>query len=708
MWIAAHGLVRYNVALDSFDMLLDSFPSIKMRDNQINAMVIDGKNNIWFNSNNNGLVGYSIGKGTFRHFTRSDGLPDDNIGSMIIVGNKLWMACFSGIACMDLESYRIISFGKEDGFPEMPVVKGSEFFYDEGSRELYLGLSYAVVRFNPYDILLRKKPPRLFIESIIVNGNTEYFLPGEEFETSWKGTEIRVNIGSINFTGGQGQRFAYRIIKDGPSQWQYLADQTHFSISNLSPGTHRIQVKIFSIHNRWPEQMSEISVVVLPPFWQKEWFIALMTILVALVIFLLIQWSANIARRKEMKNTHLQKLKAEDYKNQFELEQISNYFSSSLAGKKTEDEVLWDVTGKLIGRLNYVDCMMYLWNEDRTKMIQKAAYGLKGRPELLSEQVFDVRPGQGVVGYVMETRQPVLLSDTRKDPRYRVDEAFRLSEICVPIIHNGELMGIIDSEHYEPGYFTERDLKILTTIATLIGNKLTQIQAERNLEDKRKEIDTINEQLVEARLVALQAQMNPHFVFNALNSIKRMILDSDNEKASRYLSKFALMIRMTLDHSKGTFVTLYENIEYLKAYLEMEQLRFDDSFKYCIDLKGDIDVNEVSIPSMMLQPLLENAIWHGLMPKEGEKKIFVCFRREGNRILCMIEDNGIGVELSEQVKASNRPLHRSLGLENLRKRIRIMNEKYDLGCSLEITDLKIAGAGRSGTRVDLAFNILNV
>ena len=128
--------------------------------------------------------------------------------------------------------------------------------------------------------------------------------------------------------------------------------------------------------------------------------------------------------------------------------------------------------------MNYEDCMIYLWNEDKTKMVQKAAYGLKGKPEYISEQLFDVTRA-GVVGYVMETMQPVLIKDTRTDKRYRVDEAFRLSEVCVPIIHDNELLGVIDSEHQRADYFTERDIKILTTIATLIGNKLKQLESEK-------------------------------------------------------------------------------------------------------------------------------------------------------------------------------------------------------------------------------------
>ena len=707
IWMSGHGLARYNTLLKKYDIFLDSFPFIKMPDKQVNAMVIHHHNSIWFNSNNNGLINYHIATGKYRHFTRSNGLPDDNIASLIVVDNRLWIACYSGIACMDLGTSNFISFGKEDGFPEMPIQKGAKFFYDQELKQLYIGFTTAFARFNPDEIVQKKAPPRTFIENLTINGEKNTFLPGDHVTTSWKENEIRITIGTINFSDGAMQRFAYRIVKDSNTAWTQMGTQPSFSISSLSPGTHRIQVKAFAPNNRWPEQVNEISIEVLPPLWRKDWFLLLAGIIVLVLLYLFIKWRTRVARSKEMEKTQVEKLKADHYKNQFELEQISNYFSSSLADKKTEDEVLWDVAQNLIGRMNYEDCIIYLWNEGKTKMVQKAAYGPKGKPEVISSQVFDVLPGQGIVGHVIETRQPMLVHDTRKEKRYRVDDDFRLSEVCVPIIHNDELLGIIDSEHHLPHYFSDRDIKILTTIATLIGNKLKQIESEQSLNAKHRELVNINEQLAEARLSALQAQMNPHFVFNALNSIKRMILEGDNDRASRYLSKFAQMIRMTLNHSREVFVTLDENITYLRAYLDMEQLRFDDSFTYRIYTSEHIDLAETAIPSMMIQPLVENAIWHGLLQSDEEKRIRILFTEQRNKITCIVEDNGIGIREAEKLKQTNKSPHHSVGLENLQKRIKIMNEKYDMGCSLEITDLKESGKNRNGTRVTLQFNLIN-
>jgi ligand-binding sensor domain-containing protein/putative methionine-R-sulfoxide reductase with GAF domain len=708
IWMAGHGIRRYNISLGRFDERIDSFPYIKMPDKQVSAMYIDRNNNIWFGSSNNGLIVYNMDNQTFRHFTTANGLPGNDVSALIAIGNKLWVACYAGLACVDLASFGVNKFGRDEGFPELPLQNRAGFFYDSADGRLYLGFTEAVARFNPAEVLAPGKIPTLFIEKTEVIGDRNIFLPSGTIRSSWKRNNLAITIGSINFNDGQSQGYAFRILNKDDSTWRALGNQPSFNISNLEPGNHRIQVKIFSLNNRWPEQVKEINIEILPPFWQKTWFAVVAAMLLSAILFFYVQWRINAAKKKEMVKTQIEKLKAIDYKNKYELEQITYYFSSALADKRTADEVLWDVAKNLIARLNYEDCMIYLWNDDKTRMIQKAAYGLKGRPELLTEQLFDVKPGQGVVGYVMQTKEAVLIKDTRMDPRYRVDEAQRLSEICVPIIHNNELLGIIDSEHSGLNYYSERDLKILTTIATLIGNKLKQLESQQILAVKTEELSNINLQLAEAKLTALQAQMNPHFVFNALNSIKRMILDGDNDKASRYLSKFAQMIRMTLNHSRETFVTLAENLDYIKVYLGMEQLRFNESFKWTIHVAEDIDVEDTKIPSLMIQPLVENAIWHGLLHSDREKVLAVSFFKKDEAIVCVIEDNGIGIRNSEKMKEESRTNHRPVGLDNLRNRVKILNEKYDVDCSFVIADLSELDSDGVGTRATLQFKSITI
>ncbi|MBS1597414.1 MAG: histidine kinase [Bacteroidetes bacterium] len=706
IWISGHGLLRYNVSTKTVDQFLDSFPFIKIPDKQVISFTIDPSNNIWINSNNNGLICYNIEKKNFRHFTHNDGLPDNNIASMIVIGNKLWLATYSGIACLDLHTSRITSFDSEDGFPDLPIANGAKFFYDSAANKLYIGFTNTIVQFDPDIIFQNKQIPHLFIESLTTSSQKKFDYPGKNISLSLPDNEFTVTIGSINFLTGSSQRFAYRLIKEDSTKWQQLGLQNSFTISNLSPGFHRIQVKLYSLNNRWPEQVSEFSVYIIPPFWRKEWFMALFVAFLSVCVYLLLKWRTSYIRKQERAKTHIEKLKADEYKNQFELEHISNYFSSSLVGKNSVDEVLWDVTKNLIGRMNYVDCIIYMWDKDKTKMIQKAAFGPKGNPKTIATTIFDVMPGQGIVGHVMLTKEPQLVPNTRNDHRYRVDDMSRLSELCVPIIHDDELIGIIDSEHHEENHFDDRDVKILTTIATLLGNKIKQIESENSLQKQQKEIAYINQQLAEAQLSALQTQMNPHFIFNSLNGIKGMILDNEQQKASRYLSKFANMIRTTLNQSKEIFTTLYENIEHLENYLVMEKLRFDDSFTFRIIIDDNIDKEETLIPTLMIQPLAENAIWHGLMYKKGRKNLTIRFSKLGEIISCYIEDNGIGINQSEEMKKTNRPSHRPVGLSNLRNRIKIMNEKYDTGCTLEIIDLSEFNREKTGTCAVLRFNII--
>jgi LytS/YehU family sensor histidine kinase len=193
--------------------------------------------------------------------------------------------------------------------------------------------------------------------------------------------------------------------------------------------------------------------------------------------------------------------------------------------------------------------------------------------------------------------------------------------------------------------------------------------------------------------------MNPHFIFNALNSIREMILQDDNRNASRYLTRFARLIRLTLEHSKQTFITMRQNIEYLEGYLEMERLRFAD-FAYSIEVSARINEDEQRVAPMLIQPLVENAIWHGLKPQTGAGQLRIRFFLAEDQLVCEIEDNGIGVRESLKSKERGQAPHRSMGIANIRQRIDVLNEKYKMNCRLTIQD-RLDIDGRVGTLVTL-------
>jgi LytS/YehU family sensor histidine kinase len=185
---------------------------------------------------------------------------------------------------------------------------------------------------------------------------------------------------------------------------------------------------------------------------------------------------------------------------------------------------------------------------------------------------------------------------------------------------------------------------------------------------------------------ALNANMNRHFVFNALNSIQFHINRQDRGTASRYLTSFAKLIRKNLDASQSDTTTLAEELERLELYLKLEHMRFKDKFRYTIQVDPQVDAGAVRLPAMMLQPYVENSIWHGILPMEGQGHVSItaALSPDPGRVLVRIEDDGIGVEQSQQAKAGAEKDHISRGIE-------ITKGRADVLRRLELTDIRIDG-----------------
>lgn len=203
-------------------------------------------------------------------------------------------------------------------------------------------------------------------------------------------------------------------------------------------------------------------------------------------------------------------------------------------------------------------------------------------------------------------------------------------------------------------------------------------------------------------LKALRAQMNPHFIFNSLNSIQHFVITHEENSAVKYLGKFSKLIRKILNNSEEEFISLQEELSTLELYLELEQLRFQNKFTYEIILSKDLETDFIKIPSMIIQPYVENAIIHGLssLTKNGILKIE--FSSINNLLHCTIDDNGIGIIKSQQ-KAENNSLHISLAGKISRDRLYLLKNIYGENVSVEIIDKQTIGS--TGTRVNLILPI---
>jgi len=202
-------------------------------------------------------------------------------------------------------------------------------------------------------------------------------------------------------------------------------------------------------------------------------------------------------------------------------------------------------------------------------------------------------------------------------------------------------------------------------------------------------------QLSALQMEALQSQMNPHFIFNALNSIKHFILTNEKFKAAEYLSGFSSLVRQVLNNSKSPIINLEKEIETLKLYIDMEQMRFDDKFSYLFHIDGNLDLLEINLPPLIFQPYVENAIWHGLMHKEGVRKLDIYFKKVGQSLHCTIEDNGIGRANAMATKKGNLRLRKSFGMQITQDRMEINQLKADI----KIIDKEDNNGNPTGTKV---------
>jgi tetratricopeptide (TPR) repeat protein len=189
-------------------------------------------------------------------------------------------------------------------------------------------------------------------------------------------------------------------------------------------------------------------------------------------------------------------------------------------------------------------------------------------------------------------------------------------------------------------------------------------------------------------LKSLRSQMNPHFIFNALNSVNHFVAQQDERSANRFLSEFSQLMRLVLDNSQQDFIPLSKEQEMLSLYLKLEHYRFRDKFDYQISIDDGLDAEMIQVPPMLIQPYIENAVWHGLRYKEGKGMLKLRIYHQDRELIVEIVDDGIGRKKSTELKTENQKKHNSTGIRNITERLSIINKLYGTSYRVTITDLE--------------------
>jgi tetratricopeptide (TPR) repeat protein len=243
---------------------------------------------------------------------------------------------------------------------------------------------------------------------------------------------------------------------------------------------------------------------------------------------------------------------------------------------------------------------------------------------------------------------------------------------------------------------------ILTLLAILISWLLyrgSKLQAKRRISE-------MNRQISEIQQANLRQQMNPHFIFNTLNSIQYYMYQHDKLATNNYMTKFSSLMRKVLENSQHTSIPLSDELNALTLYLELECIRFKDKFDYEINVDEEIDTLMYKVPTMLIQPYVENSICHGVMPLEGKGSVRINIRQENAHLICTIEDNGIGREAAKERSDRKAGNHNSLGTQIAASRLDLVNSLYGTTLKTVYTDLKDSNGNPAGTRVEIHIPII--
>jgi sensor histidine kinase YesM len=328
--------------------------------------------------------------------------------------------------------------------------------------------------------------------------------------------------------------------------------------------------------------------------------------------------------------------------------------------------------------------------------------------EYLTDTFYHLTYGIGVISLPVATSVflAVEFASTNHSLRTQLAEVQKLSTQA--IVQEQEKQQLLANQNQIlEEQVTERTTELTqqkTELQKVLDN-LRSTQAQLIQSEKEKISAQYEKEVHELEAKALRAQMNPHFIFNCMNSIKSLMQKDENEKAVTYLTTFSKLIRTVFQNSDKREISLYDEIETCRLYTQLESVRFGNKFSYEFDVDETLDMKSIMVPALIVQPFIENAIWHGIMPKEDGGRLIVKVSKTDHTISCIIDDDGIGRAVSRQNKFSVAdPSHQSKGEHLTQARLDLDNVLNERTAGIEIIDKKDETGSSCGTIVTLKFN----
>lgn len=630
-------------------------------------------------------------------------LKDNNIESLNIVSSfpperiittmksdafgQIWIGTDEGLFRYNPQTEETEHFSIADNV--QPQSFGSNGLYYSSTGWMYAGGKSGMNYFIPEAIAHQSHSLTPQIISFTIKANDSLFYQSSPpYHLKYSDNNISAEISVPEFEKPYALQYRYKIRDH--SDWQYNGHSRFIRLNDILPGKYELTVSVSTDGVRWFEGSQKIPFVIRIPWWQTWWFILSIATLTLLLLYCILH---GIKKRRQRREHNA----------------IIEYFAHSTYEHASVEQIVWDLAMNCISRMKFEECVIYLLDPERQVLVQKAAYGPKSPKMFEIANPIEVPLGKGITGTVGLTGKAEIVKDTSKDPRYLIDDMARRSEITVPIIFDDKVIGIIDSEHSRKNFFTEDHLQTLTTIAGICSVKIARGISQDVIKKAQIHLKELNSKMMETKFSNLRLQMNPHFLFNSLSSIQHLVVTEQTKEAYTYLSVFSHFLRSVLQFADKNEITLDEELKMLDMYIQLENLGSDKIFSFDIQVDDTLDTEDVLLPPLMIQPLVENAIWHGLMGKDGERQLTIRFiNEEDDMLLCIVDDNGEGRQASayKQNKEINKFAHSGKAMVLIKERLKLLQQKTGKQTMFEIED-KMENGISSGTRITIKLPFYN-
>jgi len=652
-----------------------------LANNIVHAIMEDNYGTIYFGTSG----GFSVlsEDGDIRSYNRSSGLKNDRCEGLLKDENGfIWIGNLNCILRYDPVNKTFAVFEEGYGFSHAGFRMRSSFKSKAG--EMFWGSDKGITWFYPDQMKNIAKQLTPSINTLVEGNNSYRFTNKRQIDFPYNTSTLVLQFASGEITGAKKIQYLYKL-SGLDADWKTPTGSGQVTFNNLPPGNYLFQIKASRDGVNWFDGRYPVAIRIEKPWWKQSWFRAVYILAGLIALYMLY---VSIKKRRQVKKE----------------QQLISYFTNTNYETSSVEDILRDISRNIILLPGFENCTVFLVENDGETLVQKAAYDAKNSKNPYHTSPIVIPVGYGNTSKTAESGKACLIKEST-DP-----SQLNQSGVYAPVINDGKVIGIIQSESRQKNFFSVAQLATLQTITSICSGKIVHALAMEVMHKSQLEVMELNVKIAESKFMNLRLQMNPHFLFNSLSSIQVLIVSQKTTEAYKYLTLFSNFLRSLLNYADKNFMPLDEELKILKMYIELESLRFDKTFSFDINVDETLSNDEVLVPSLMVQPFVENAIWHGLLHKEGEKKLSVQFLNHMDEYLtCSIEDNGIG-RIESAIIQKNKIksiVHQSKGIAIIQERLNLLQQKTGKPAHVEVIDLYNQQSGAAGTKVIITIPYYN-